>query len=86
MIIVVLPMLLTGLTIMFKRFHKNSRHIVFSVLIGAVYYSLVALVFNDSGIKELRLFAIPNYTALILAVILSALISLKKIVPINKAE
>ena len=71
---------------MFKRFHKNSRHIVFSVLIGAVYYSLVALVFNDSGIKELRLFAIPNYAALILAVILSALISLKKIVPINKAE
>ena len=86
MIIVVLPMLLTGLTIMFKRFHKNSRHIVFSVLIGAVYYSLVALVFNDSGIKELRLFAIPNYAALILAVILSALISLKKIVPINKTE
>lgn len=86
MTIVMLPMLLTGLTAMFKRFHKNSRHIVFSVLIGAVYYSLVALVFNNSDIKELRLFTIPNYAALILAIILSALISLKKIVPINKTE
>lgn len=86
MTIVMLPMLLTGLTAMFKRFHKTSSHIVFSVLIGAIYYSLVALVFNNNGVKELRLFATPNYAALILAVILSALISLKKIVPINKAE
>ncbi|MBN6065077.1 hypothetical protein HYE66_01170 [Aggregatibacter actinomycetemcomitans] len=83
MTIVILPMLLTGLTVMFKRFHRNVRHITFSVLIGAVYYSLVALAFNDSGIKELRLFAMQNYTALIIALVLSALISFKKIMPIN---
>ena len=86
MVIAVLPMLFTGLTVMFARFHKNFRHLAFSVLIGVLYYSLVAYLFNDSNIEDFRLFAIQNYMALIIAIILSALISFKKIVPINKIQ
>ena len=84
MFIAVLPMLFTGLTVMFARFHKNFRHLAFSVLIGVLYYSLIASLFNDSNIEIIRLFAIQNYMALIIAIVLSALISFKKIVPINK--
>lgn len=84
MVIAMLPMLFTGLTVMFARFHKNFRHFAFSVLIGMLYYSLVAYLFNDSNIEDFRLFAIQNYIALIIAIILSALISFKKIVPIDK--
>ncbi|KOT13246.1 hypothetical protein AC245_09385 [Haemophilus parainfluenzae] len=84
MVIAVLPMLFTGITVMFARFHKNFRHLAFSVLIGVLYYSLVAYLFNDSNIEDFRLFAIQNYIALIIAIVLSALISFKKIVPINK--
>ncbi len=84
MIIAALPMLFTGLTVMFARFHKNFRHLAFSVLIGVLCYSLVAYLFNDSNIEDFRLFAIQNYIALIIAIILSALISFKKIVPIDK--
>ena len=85
MVIAVLPMLFTGLTVMFARFHKTFRHFAFSVLIGVLYYSLVAYyLFNDSNIENFRLFAIQNYMALIIAIILSALISFKKITPINK--
>ena len=84
MVIAVLPMLFTGLTVMFARFYKNFRHLAFSVLIGVLYYSLIASLFNDSNIEIIRLFAIQNYMALIIAIILSALISFKKIVPINK--
>ena len=84
MVIAVLPMLFTGLTVMFARFHKNFRHLAFSVLIGVLYYSLVAYLFNDSNIEDFRLFAIQNYIALIIAIVLSALISFKKIIPINK--
>ncbi len=84
MVIAVLPMLFTGLTVMFARFHKNFLHLAFSVLIGVLYYSLVAYLFNDSNIEDFRLFAIQNYIALIIAIVLSALISFKKIVPINK--
>ena len=58
MVIAVLPMLFTGLTVMFARFHKNFRHLAFSVLIGVLYYSLVAYLFNDSNIEDFRLFAI----------------------------
>lgn len=87
MVIAVLPMLFTGLTVMFARFHKTFRHFAFSVLIGVLYYSLVAYyLFNDSNIENFRLFAIQNYMALIIAIILSALISFKKIVPINKIQ
>ena len=86
MVIAVLPMLFTGLTVMFARFHKNFRHLAFSVLIGMLYYSLVAYLFNDSNIEDFRLFAIQNYIALIIAIVLSALISFKKIVPINKIQ
>lgn len=86
MVIAVLPMLFTGLTVMFARFHKNFRHLAFSVLIGVLYYSLIASLFNDSNIEIIRLFAIQNYMALIIAIILSALISFKKIVPINKIQ
>ncbi len=86
MVIAVLPMLFTGLTVMFARFHKNFRHLAFSVLIGVLYYSLVAYLFNDSNIEDFRLFAIQNYIALIIAIVLSALISFKKIVPINKIQ
>ena len=86
MFIAALPMLFTGLTVMFARFHKNFRHLAFSVLIGVLYYSLVAYLFNDSNIEEFRLFAIQNYIALIIAIVLSALISFKKIVPINKIQ
>ena len=86
MIIAALPMLFTGLTVMFARFHKNFRHLAFSVLIGVLYYSLVAYLFNDSNIEDFRLFAIQNYIALIIAIVLSALISFKKIVPINKIQ
>ena len=86
MVIAVLPMLFTGLTVMFARFHKNFRHFAFSVLIGMLYYSLVAYLFNDSNIEDFRLFAIQNYIALIIAIVLSALISFKKIVPINKIQ
>jgi len=86
MVIAVLPMLFTGLTVMFARFHKNFRHFAFSVLIGVLYYSLVAYLFNDSNIEDFRLFAIQNYIALIIAIVLSALISFKKIVPINKIQ
>ena len=87
MVIAVLPMLFTGLTVMFARFHKNFRHLAFSVLIGVLYYSLVAYyLFNDSNIENFRLFAIQNYMALIIAIILSALISFKKITPINKIQ
>ena len=84
MVIAVLPMLFTGLTVMFARFHKNFRHLAFSVLIGVLYYSLIASLFNDSNIEIIRLFAIQNYMPLIIAIILSALISFKKIVPIDK--
>ena len=84
MFIAALPMLFTGLTVMFARFHKNFRHLAFSVLIGVLYYSLIASLFNDSNIEIIRLFAIQNYMALIIAIILSALISFKKITPINK--
>lgn len=85
MFIAALPMLFTGLTVMFARFHKTFRHFAFSVLIGVLYYSLVAYyLFNDSNIEDFRLFAIQNYMALIIAIVLSALISFKKIVPINK--
>ena len=87
MVIAVLPMLFTGLTVMFARFHKNFRHLAFSVLIGVLYYSLVAYyLFNDSNIENFRLFAIQNYMPLIIAIILSALISFKKITPINKIQ
>ena len=86
MVIAVLPMLFTGLTVMFARFHKNFRHLAFSVLIGVLYYSLIASLFNDSNIEIIRLFAIQNYMALIIAIILSALISFKKITPINKIQ
>ena len=86
MVIAVLPMLFTGLTVMFARFHKNFRHLAFSVLIGVLYYSLVAYLFNDSNIEDFRLFAIQNYMALIIAIVLSALISFKKITPINKIQ
>lgn len=86
MVIAVLPMLFTGLTVMFARFHKNFRQLDFSVLIGVLYYSLVAYLFNDSNIEDFRLFAIQNYIALIIAIVLSALISFKKIVPINKIQ
>ena len=85
MFIAALPMLFTGLTVMFARFHKTFRHFAFSVLIGVLYYSLVAYyLFNDSNIENFRLFAIQNYIALIIAIVLSALISFKKIVLINK--
>ena len=85
MFIAALPMLFTGLTVMFARFHKTFRHFAFSVLIGVLYYSLVAYyLFNDSNIENFRLFAIQNYIALIIAIILSALISFKKIVSIDK--
>ena len=86
MVIAVLPMLFTGLTVMFARFHKNFRHLAFSVLIGMLYYSLVAYLFNDSNIEDFRLFAIQNYIALIIAIVLSALISFTKITPINKIQ
>lgn len=86
MFIAALPMLFTGLTVMFARFHKNFRHFAFSVLIGVLYYSLVAYLFNDSNIEDFRLFAIQNYIALIIAIVLSALISFKKITPINKIQ
>lgn len=86
MVIAALPMLFTGLTVMFARFHKNFRHLAFSVLIGVLYYSLVAYLFNDSNIEDFRLFAIQNYIALIIAIVLSALISFKKITPINKIQ
>ncbi len=86
MIIAALPMLFTGLTVMFARFHKTFRHLAFSVLIGVLYYSLVAYLFNDSNIEDFRLFAIQNYMALIIAIVLSALISFKKITPINKIQ
>ena len=86
MVIAVLPMLFTGLTVMFARFHKNFRHLAFSVLIGVLYYSLIASLFNDSNIEIIRLFAIQNYIALIIAIVLSALISFKKITPINKIQ
>ena len=86
MVIAVLPMLFTGLSVMFARFHKNFRHLAFSVLIGVLYYSLVAYLFNDSNIEDFRLFAIQNYIALIIAIVLSALISFKKITPINKNQ
>lgn len=87
MFIAALPMLFTGLTVMFARFHKTFRHFAFSVLIGVLYYSLVAYyLFNDSNIENFRLFAIQNYIALIIAIILSALISFKKITPINKIQ
>ena len=86
MFIAALPMLFTGLTVMFARFHKTFRHFAFSVLIGMLYYSLVAYLFNDSNIEDFRLFAIQNYIALIIAIVLSALISFKKIVPINKIQ
>lgn len=87
MFIAALPMLFTGLTVMFARFHKTFRHFAFSVLIGVLYYSLVAYyLFNDSNIENFRLFVIQNYIALIIAIVLSALISFKKIVPINKIQ
>ena len=86
MVIAVLPMLFTGLTVMFARFHKNFRHLAFSVLIGVLYYSLIVSLFNDSNIEIIRLFAIQNYMPLIIAIILSALISFKKITPINKIQ
>ena len=87
MFIAALPMLFTGLTVMFARFHKTFRHFAFSILIGVLYYSLVAYyLFNDSNIENFRLFAIQNYIALIIAIVLSALISFKKIVPINKIQ
>ena len=86
MFIAALPMLFTGLTVMFARFHKNFRHFAFSILIGVLYYSLIASLFNDSNIEIIRLFAIQNYMPLIIAIILSALISFKKITPINKIQ
>lgn len=86
MFIAALPMLFTGLTVMFARFHKTFRHFAFSVLIGMLYYSLVAYLFNDSNIEDFRLFAIQNYIALIIAIVLSALISFTKITPINKIQ
>lgn len=86
MFIAALPMLFTGLTVMFARFHKTFRHFAFSVLIGVLYYSLIASLFNDSNIEIIRLFAIQNYMPLIIAIILSALISFKKITPINKIQ
>ena len=86
MVIAVLPMLFTGLTVMFARFHKNFRQLDFSVLIGVLYYSLIVSLFNDSNIEIIRLFAIQNYMPLIIAIILSALISFKKITPINKIQ
>ena len=86
MFIAALPMLFTGLTVMFARFHKTFRHFAFSILIGVLYYSLVAYLFNDSNIEDFRLFAIQNYIALIIAIVLSALISFKKITPINKIQ
>lgn len=86
MVIAALPMLFTGLTVMFARFHKNFCHFAFSVLIGMLYYSLVAYLFNDSNIEDFRLFAIQNYIALIIAIVLSALISFTKITPINKIQ
>ena len=86
MFIAALPMLFTGLTVMFARFHKNFHHLAFSVLIGVLYYSLIVSLFNDSNIEIIRLFAIQNYMALIIAIILSALISFKKITPINKIQ
>ena len=86
MVIAALPMLFTGLTVMFARFHKNFRHFAFSVLIGMLYYSLVAYLFNDSNIEDFRLFAIQTYIALIIAIVLSALVSFKKITPINKIQ
>ena len=86
MFIAALPMLFTGLTVMFARFHKTFRHFAFSVLIGVLYYSLIVSLFNDSNIEIIRLFAIQNYMALIIAIILSALISFKKITPINKIQ
>jgi len=54
MFIAALPMLFTGLTVMFARFHKNFRHFAFSILIGVLYYSLVAYLFNDSNIEDFR--------------------------------
>ena len=54
MFIAALPMLFTGLTVMFARFHKNFRHFAFSILIGVLYYSLVAYLFNDSNIEDSR--------------------------------
>lgn len=86
MVIAVLPMLFTGLTVMFARFHKNFRHLAFSILIGVLYYSLIASLFNDSNIENIRLFTTQNYIALIIAIVLSALISFKKITPINKIQ
>ena len=87
MVIAALPMLFTGLTVMFARFHKTFRHFAFSVLIGVLYYSLVAYyLFNDSNIENFRLFGIQNYIALIIAIVLSALISFKKITAINKIQ
>lgn len=87
MFIAALPMLFTGLTVMFARFHKTFRHFAFSVLIGVLYYSLVAYyLFNNSNIENFRLFAIQNYMALIIAIVSSALISFKKIEPINKIQ
>ena len=84
MVIAALPMLFTGLTVMFARFHKNFRHIGFSVLIGVFYYSLSNFLFDN--IEVIRPFAIPSYIALIIAIVLSALISFKKITPINKIQ
>lgn len=84
MMMAVLPMLLTGFTAMFARFHKNFRHIGFSVLIGVFYYSLSNFLFDN--IEVIRPFAIPSYIALIIAIVSSALISFKKIEPINKIQ
>ena len=84
MMIAVLPMLLTGFTAMFARFHKNFRHIGFSVLIGVFYYSLSNFLFDN--IEVIRPFAIPSYIALIIAIVSSALISFKKIEPINEIQ
>lgn len=84
MFIAALPMLFTGLTVMFARFHKNFRHIGFSVLIGVFYYSLSNFLFDN--IEVIRPFAIPSYIALIIAIVSSALISFKKIEPINEIQ
>ena len=84
MMMAVLPMLLTGFTAMFARFHKNFRHIGFSVLIGVFYYSLSNFLFDN--IEVIRPFAIPSYIALIIAIVSSALISFKKIEPINNIQ
>lgn len=84
MMIAVLPMLLAGFTAMFARFHKNFRHIGFSVLIGVFYYSLSNFLFDN--IEVIRPFAIPSYIALIIAIVSSALISFKKIEPINEIQ